>query len=231
MQSLPNQFHTLIIGSSGAIGSAFVELLNKDERCASITKLSRNEAISMDLNHPESIAMAAQAAKEHGPFHLILVCTGILHGEDLKPEKKLSDLTEENLQQVFQVNTFGPALIMRHFYDLLSKERSIFGFISAKVGSIEDNRLGGWYSYRSSKAALNMILKTGAIEIARTRPLAAVVALHPGTVNSNLSAPFGGAEKGQSPLDAAAKMLTSLDQVPSSNQATFLSYDGTTLPW
>ncbi len=231
MQSLPNQFHTLIIGSSGAIGQAFDERLQQDPRCGSITRIGRNEQISLDLTDPESIAEAAKAATEFGPFHFILVCTGVLHLETITPEKKLGDINAEQMHTIFQINTFGPALILKHFHGLLSKERAIFALISAKVGSIADNRLGGWYSYRASKAALNMLIKTSAIEIARLRPNAACVALHPGTVKSQLSQPFGGEQKGQEPEVAATHMLASLDGVTAGPQAVFLSYDGTILPW
>lgn len=231
MQSLPDQFHTLIIGSSGAIGNAFVMHLKSDPRCGGVTKISRNEPIHLDLQDEDSIKHAAHAAKEHGPYHLILVCTGVLHQDGVFPEKKLGDLDAQMMQTVFQINAFGPALILKYFQDLLSKDRAIFAFISAKVGSIEDNRLGGWYSYRASKAALNMLLKTAAIEIARTKPNTSVVALHPGTVNSALSTPFGGAVKGQDPLLATQQMLDSLDHLSPSPQAVFLSYDGKILPW
>jgi NAD(P)-dependent dehydrogenase (short-subunit alcohol dehydrogenase family) len=231
MQSLPDQFHTLIIGSSGAIGQAFDRLISAEPRSGQMTRISRQSEIAMDLTDSASIAQAALVAKAQAPYHLILVCTGILHSANLMPEKKLGDLDQIQMQTIFQINTIGPALILKNFTELLAKDRSIFCFISAKVGSIEDNRLGGWYSYRASKAALNMVLKTGAIEIARNRPNTNVVAMHPGTVNSPLSAPFGGAEKGQDPLHAAEKMLHSLDQLQPNKQATFLSYDGSVLPW
>jgi NAD(P)-dependent dehydrogenase (short-subunit alcohol dehydrogenase family) len=135
------------------------------------------------------------------------------------------------LQKVFAINTFGPALVIKHFYRLLSKKRSLFVCVSAKVGSIEDNRLGGWYSYRASKAALNMLLKTAGIEIRRTHPETTVVALHPGTVKSRLSQPFGGEKTGQVPQDAAHKMLQALGQTPVTSPSIFLSYDGSTIPW
>ena len=107
--------------------------------------------------------------------------------KDFLPEKKLASLHYAQLEATFRANTFGPALVLRHFTPLLDRERAIMALLSAKVGSIGDNRLGGWYSYRASKAAMNMMVKTAAIEVARTQPNSVLVALHPGTVNSRLS--------------------------------------------
>ena len=116
----------------------------------------------------------------------------MLHDGNLMPEKRLADLNYEQMQAIFQTNTMGPALLMRHFLPLLDGERAIMAMLSAKVGSIGDNQLGGWYSYRASKAALNMLVKTVAIEFARKQKHSVLVALHPGTVNSRLSRPFRG---------------------------------------
>jgi NAD(P)-dependent dehydrogenase (short-subunit alcohol dehydrogenase family) len=122
-------------------------------------------------------------------------------------------------------------LILRHFAPLLARERSVLAVLSAKVGSIGDNRLGGWYGYRASKAALNMVLKTASIELRRTHPGAVLAALHPGTVASALSRPFRGDEIGQPPAQATASMLAALDALQPDDSGAFVAYDGTRLPW
>jgi NAD(P)-dependent dehydrogenase (short-subunit alcohol dehydrogenase family) len=129
------------------------------------------------------------------------------------------------------VNTFGPAIVLRHFSKLLDKQRGVLALLSAKVGSIEDNRLGGWYSYRASKAALNMLIKTAAIELKRSQPNSVIVALHPGTVNSDLSQPFRGAEIGRPATQAASEMLQVLDSLRLDDSASFVAYSGERLPW
>jgi NAD(P)-dependent dehydrogenase (short-subunit alcohol dehydrogenase family) len=123
------------------------------------------------------------------------------------PEKKLEDLQLDQLMELMKINAIGPALTIQHFSKLLDQKNSVMATLSAKVGSIEDNRLGGWYSYRASKAALNMLIKTAAIEFGRTKPNSALIALHPGTVNSRLSQPFRGEQIGRPALDAASDML------------------------
>lgn len=135
------------------------------------------------------------------------------------------------LLSTFTVNTLGPALLLRYFSPLLDRQRGVMALLSAKVGSIEDNRLGGWYSYRASKAALNMLIKTAAIELRRSQPQAVLVAMHPGTVSSPLSAPFRGAEIGR-PADLAAReMLAVLDGLTPMDSGQFVSYSGERLPW
>ena len=165
-------------------------------------------------------------------LRLLIVATGFLHGDAGQPERSFINLDAAYLQQVFAINTLGPALVMKHFLPLLPKQgRCVAGFISAKVGSIGDNRLGGWYSYRASKAALNMLLKTAAIEVARTHPQAVLAALHPGTVDSALSRPFGGERIGRPAPDAAADLLSVLDGLPAEDSGSFHSYRGERLPW
>ncbi len=147
------------------------------------------------------------------------------------PEKRLADLNYSQLENIFRINAFGPALCFKHFAPLLSKAHSVMAVISAKVGSIEDNRLGGWYSYRASKAALNMFMKTASIEISRTRPQAIMVSLHPGTVSSNLSRPFRGDEIGRSAEEAAGAMLRVINAVTPTDTGSFFSWTGERLPW
>jgi NAD(P)-dependent dehydrogenase (short-subunit alcohol dehydrogenase family) len=135
------------------------------------------------------------------------------------------------MQTTFTVNTFGPAIMLRHFSKLLDRQRGVLAILSAKVGSIEDNRLGGWYSYRASKAALNMLIKTAAIEIKRSQENSVVVAMHPGTVTSALSQPFRGAEIGRPAAQAASEMLQVLDTLQKEDTASFVTYAGERLPW
>jgi len=147
------------------------------------------------------------------------------------PEKQLSQLSYAQMLNNFSVNTLGPALLLRHVTPLLDRQQALMALLSAKVGSIEDNRLGGWYSYRASKAALNMLVKTAAIELRRTQPQTVLVALHPGTVSSALSAPFRGAEIGRPASQAAAEMLSVLGRLTPADSGHFLSYTGEVLPW
>jgi len=162
---------------------------------------------------------------------LIINAAGLLHSTDFMPEKKLGDLNYAQLEATFRTNTFGPALVLRHFSPLLDGERGVLAVISAKVGSIEDNRLGGWYSYRASKAALNMLLKTSAIELKRSKPTAVLVSLHPGTVNTGLSKPFKGEQIGRPASVAAQDMLAVLDGLTPAHSGSFVAYDGEALPW
>jgi NAD(P)-dependent dehydrogenase (short-subunit alcohol dehydrogenase family) len=231
MSSLPDQFHALVIGASGTIGAAFVDLLQASPRCASVTGLHRHSALPIDFADEDSIARAATELAAGPRFHLIINAAGLLHTEDFMPEKRLADLSYAQMQATFQANTFGPALVLRHFVPLLARERAIMAMLSAKVGSIGDNRLGGWYSYRASKVALNMMIKTAAIEVARTQQNSILVALHPGTVNSRLSRPFRGETIGRPAEVAATDMLRVLDTLTPAASGAFRSYDGAALPW
>ena len=231
MQNLPDGYRAVVIGASGGIGAAMVECLRADPRCASVDALHRRSAVPIDFDDEDSIAAAATRLRAAGPLHLIVNAAGLLHTPGFMPEKKLGDLNTAQMMQTFRVNTFGPALVLRAFSSLLDPERSTIAFLSAKVGSIGDNRLGGWYSYRASKAALNMIVKTAAIELARTKPGAIVVAMHPGTVDTGLSRPFRGAQIGRPAAVAAGEMLEVLGSLGREDSGTFVTYEGARLPW
>ena len=232
MQSLPPGYHALILGASGAIGGAIAAQLQADPRCAQVLTLSRHSTPAIDFDKPDSIAAAAEALRPLGPWHLIVVATGMLTGPTSGPEKRLAELNATHMAASFATNTIGPALVLAHFAPLLAKgERSLLAVLSAKVGSIGDNRLGGWYSYRASKAALNMLLKTAAIEVARTHPQAVLAALHPGTVDSALSAPFRGTQIGRPAPNAARDLLAVLDTLQPADSGGFWAYDGQRLPW
>jgi NAD(P)-dependent dehydrogenase (short-subunit alcohol dehydrogenase family) len=231
MESFPDGYRALVIGASGAIGAALLAELQADPRCALALGLSRQSRPAIDFADEASVAAAAEALAAQGPFHLIINAAGILHGEAFMPEKKLADLHYAQLLETFQVNTFGPALVLRHFSRLLDRQRGVLAVLSAKVGSIEDNRLGGWYSYRASKAALNMLVKTAAIEVRRSNPSAVLLALHPGTVDSRLSQPFRGAEIGRPPAQAARDLLRVVDGLGSEASGGFYAWSGEALPW
>ena len=205
----------ILIGASGGIGAALCDAL--ESRGATVVRLSRNSASPIDLESDLSIEQAAAALADDAPFDLIFVASGILHGADLAPEKTYRQLDGAALERILRINTIGPAMVARHFLPLLRADsRAIFAALSARVGSIGDNRLGGWLSYRASKAALNQIIKTLAIELARTRPQAICVALHPGTVDTALSAPFQrGLADGQllTPAASANHLLDVLDRL------------------
>lgn len=232
MSTLPLGYRALVIGAQGGIGAAFVQHLQADTRCAAVHALHRRSQPAIDYTQEDTVAVAAAALREvAAPLNLVIVATGVLHGPGFAPEKRLADLSYAAMEAVFCINVLGPAMVLRHFGPLLCKQRSVLAVLSAKVGSIEDNRLGGWYSYRASKAALNMMLKTAAIEMRRTHPGAALVALHPGTVQSALSRPFRGDEIGRDPAVATAQMLHALDGVDAAASGCFMAYDGQRLPW
>jgi len=231
MSLVSKPFRALVIGSSGTIGSAFLELLENDPACEAVYGIHRNSVTPIDYGDLGTIKAAAIALAEKGPFQLIINTIGALHSKHWMPEKKLDDLNAEQLQMLMQINTIGPSLTIKYFSKLLDPTGAVMATLSAKVGSIEDNRLGGWYSYRASKAALNMLIKTAAIEFGRTRPNTALVALHPGTVNSSLSKPFKGEQIGRPATDAASDMLHVLLALNKEDSGTFISYAGERLPW
>ena len=231
MRLLPNPFSALIIGSSGTIGGAFVELLENNPLCSSVVGIHRHSEHSIDYQDPDSIESCASALSREAPFQLIINTIGVLHTSSWMPEKKLDDLNAEQLVELMKINAIGPALTIRHFSKLLDPQNSIMVTLSAKVGSIEDNRLGGWYSYRASKAALNMMIKTASIEWARTKSNTALIAMHPGTVNSRLSKPFRGERIGRPAHDAVKDMFQVIESLKKEDSGSFLSYSGEKLPW
>jgi NAD(P)-dependent dehydrogenase (short-subunit alcohol dehydrogenase family) len=231
MRSLPEGYRALVIGASGAIGGALLQRLQSDSRCAAVLGVSRQSMPGLDLLSEASIAACAQALAAQGPFHLVLDATGALTLNDRGPEKRLDELDAAHLLAALQLNAVGPGLLLKHFVPLLaSGERVIWGKLSARVGSIEDNRKGGWYGYRAAKAALNMLLQTTAIEVARRKPLAVVAALQPGTVQSALSQPFVG-DNALRPEDSAGRLLSVLDALQPTGRAQFVDHQGQHIPW
>ena len=236
MQSLVQGYKACVIGASGGIGNAIAEQLRIDPACQQVVCLHRNSMPAIDVGDEQSVAQCAEQLRAIGPFQLIIVASGILHTPEFMPEKEIGRSSIYNkCRQTFLVNTFGPAFVLRHFVSLLDKERSVFAFLSAKVGSIGDNRLGGWYSYRASKAALNMLIKTAAIETKRTHPQAVLAAVHPGTVDSKLSQPFSkkstGTPIGRPAVLAAQEILNVLDGLKADDSGLFVAYNGERLPW
>ena len=219
-----------MLGASGALGSAFVEALQGDAACAEVVGLSRNSQPAFHLE--DEASMAAAVASLRGTFHLIIDATGSLNIDGQGPEKHMGALNAAQLARAFEVNTIGPALLLKHFMPLLAiEQRSIYAKLSARVGSISDNRKGGWYGYRAAKAALNMVLQTAAIEAARKRPQLVVAAMQPGTVASNLSAPFVPAQDCLIPAQSVAGLLSALDELPAQAAAHFVDYKGAAIPW
>ena len=230
LKSLGPSYRALVLGATGALGTAFVEALQADPACAEVLGLSRSSAPAFRLE--DEASMATAAASLHGPFHLIIDATGALTIDGQGPEKHMGALNATHLARAFEVNTIGPALLLKHFVPLLATEqRCIYAKLSARVGSISDNRKGGWYGYRAAKAALNMVLQTAAIEAARKRPQLVVAAMQPGTVASSLSAPFVPAQDCLTPVQSVTGLLSALDDLPAQAAAHFVDHKGEAIAW
>lgn len=221
----------MVLGASGALGQAWLELLQADPRCAQVVGLSRQSDPPLVLEDEASLTACAHHLATLGPLHLVLDATGALTIEGRGPEKRLDELDRAALLRAFEVNAVGPALLIKHLAPLLATaQRVVWAKLSARVGSIEDNAKGGWYGYRASKAALNMLLQTAAIELARKRPLAVVAALQPGTVRSRLSQPFVG-DNALDPRTSAQRLLDVLDTLEPTGRAQFVDHLGQVIPW
>lgn len=231
MQSFGHDYHALVIGSHGSIGRTLMAQLTADPNCASATGLSRATHPGFCLEDESSMVNAAQALKGEEPFELIIDATGALTIDGNGPEKHLGALNSSKLARSFEINAIGPALLIKHFSPLMTKDRGIYAKLSARVGSISDNHKGGWYGYRAAKAALNMLLQTAAIEIQRKRPQALVVALQPGTVSSELSAPYSGGHDVITPEVSAQGLLATLDGLTAQPGAQFFDYRGQSISW
>lgn len=226
------QYKALVVGTGGAIGDAFAQAFYADARCAHVELVARGSHSGFDLRDPESIRAQATLSSGKGPYHIIVDATGAIAINGVGPEKALSSLNAEHLMQAFLINAIGPALVLRHFSPLLAKGASVYAKLSARVGSITDNKKGGWYGYRSSKAALNMILQSAAIELQRKNPDLRVVALQPGTVKSKLSQPFTSTySQILEPAQSVSGMLDVLKALQAKSGAYFLDYKGLEIPW
>jgi len=246
----------LIQGASRGLGLEFVrELLNRpdvDRVVATCRDPEASEGLaSLCADHDDALvlvrldvcdeptvaAAAARVTEECGPrLHWLINCAGVLHdGPALRPEKKLEDVDPARLQAVFAVNAFGPLLVAKHFIELLRhEERAVFANLSARVGSVGDNRLGGWYAYRASKAAQNMFTRNLAVELGRRAPNVVCLALHPGTVDTDLSRPFQANVPAERLFDAqraARQLLGVIDSSSREDSGRFLAWDGREIPW
>ena len=230
MSSLNAGYSALVIGASGGIGSAIARQLEMDSNCGDLVRLSRRDN-GFNIADEASVLRAAEKLRTR-EFDLIVCATGALTIDGIGPEKSIRQISQDSMMAQFAVNAIGPALVLKHFVPLLPKKRRvIFALLSARVGSIGDNALGGWISYRSSKAALNQIVHTVAIEVCRTNPSSLMVAVHPGTVRTLLSDPFSSGNHRSEPDESANRILRMLDGLQSGNTGRFFAYDGTAIPW
>ena len=233
----------VIIGASGGIGAALVGQLASRADCEQVYALSRKpaadsdkvRALRIDFDQEDSIAAAASEVGNEGAPDLVIVSTGILSDDTgLMPEKSYRQQSSEAFEKVFQINTIGPALVAKHFLPIMPrKQRAVFAALSARVGSISDNRIGGWHAYRASKAALNMLIKNYAIEQARRNEAFIAVGLHPGTVDTGLSKPFqSGVPDKQlfSAEQSAAYLLTVIDGLTPSDSGKVFDWAGKEVP-
>lgn len=238
--TIPTPFSAVVIGASGGLGAAFVQALAADLAVSSVLACARSALpaghekltrCALDITDEASIAAAARQTSGFEPVRLVIVATGLLHeGAGFQPEKTLKRLDANALARAFAVNTIGPALVAKHFLPLMPRTgKTVFGALSARVGSISDNRTGGWYGYRAAKAALNMMLANLAIETAAKSPEAIVCGLHPGTVDTKLSAPFqAGVRSGGlfAPEQSAGHLLAVMDGLSPSDSGGVFAWDG-----
>jgi len=225
----------VVVGAAGGVGAALATALATAGH--NVVALGRATTPPLDLLDEASIATAAAhvaaSVADQGTLRLVIDATGFLHGDGFVPERSWRDLDPAHMAHAFAVNAIGPALLMKHFLPLLPRQGpSVFATLSARVGSIGDNRLGGWYAYRASKAALNQLVRTAAIELRRRAPEAVCVALHPGTVATPLSAPFARAGLAVRPAEeAAADLLRVIAALGPADSGTFLDHKGMPIPW
>jgi len=243
-ESFNTPLRACVIGSTGGIGRALVDALAASEQVEAVYALSRSGAahgsakvrnLTFDFLDELSIQAAAEALREVGPFDLIIVATGLLQGNGIAPEKNMRALDLDAMRKSFEVNTFGPALTAKYFLPLLRRDnKAVFAALSARVGSISDNRLGGWYSYRAAKAALNMMLMTLSIETARRWKQQVIIGLHPGTVDTALSKPFqSNVAEGKlfTPEFSAERLLAVVEQVGAEDTGGLFAWDGARVPF
>lgn len=241
--SFGDDLRVCIVGASGGIGAALVEACVEDPKVARVHALSRQGRshpsakvanLTFDFMDEPSIEAAAVALKEVGPLDIVIVATGLLQGNGIAPEKNLRALSYNGFEESYRINVIGPAMTAKYFLPLLRRDgKAVFAALSARVGSISDNRLGGWYAYRASKAALNMVLKTASIEHGRRFKEAVIIGLHPGTVDTSLSEPFqGNVPEGKlfTPDFSAEHLLKVVNQVTPDDTGHLLAWDGTTVP-
>lgn len=254
IRGLGHPASVLVIGATGGVGGSAVALLLAEYAVERVIAASRSGSRSemlvplaqssagrltvdqVDITDEASLAALSERIGAHtSRLHLVLNCTGRLHDAALVPEKTVAGVTRASLEASFAVNAFGPILLAKALLPLLRHgEPAVFASISARVGSIGDNRLGGWYAYRAAKAAQNQLLKTFSIELARVNKRAACLLLHPGTVDTALSRPFQrgvSPEKLFSPERAARQLLEIIARSGPENSGSFVAWDGALIPW
>jgi NAD(P)-dependent dehydrogenase (short-subunit alcohol dehydrogenase family) len=231
LHSFPPGGTALVFGSTGGIGHALVDQLYTQNCFDRVMTFSRQTMPAIHFPDEQGIIDAVKLVQTGPPIRLCIIATGMLHTTEFGPEKALRDINANQLAQAFAVNTIGPALIFKHVIPALPREgKSVVAALSARVGSIGDNALGGWYSYRASKAALNQIIRTASVELRRRAKDALCLALHPGTVATGLSAPFN-APAARSPAQAAVELLRVMDQKTAADSGGFFDSNGQTVPW
>lgn len=223
----------VVFGSSGGIGSAFQSALEDAGHFKRVIGFSRCGPNRFDLTDEASVESAVAAAAKVGDIRLAIDATGFLHDAQGGPEKSWRDLDAQRLAHAFAVNAIGPAMLMKHLLPKLPRSgKAAFCTLSARVGSIADNTLGGWYGYRASKAALNQFVRTASIELARRSTEALCVALQPGTVATDLSAPYSGnSTTVLSPAKSACSLLNVIDRLQSDANGGFFDWKGNKVPW
>ena len=228
----PPEHAAVVIGATGGLGAALTRALEASGRFAVVHALSRS-GTGFDLEDETSIATAAARVADGPSPTLVFVATGVLHN-GFAPERSWRALSAEHLLRDYRINTVGPALVAKHFLPLLPRDRrAVFAALSARVGSIGDNRLGGWHSYRASKAALNMLLRNLAVELGRGHPEAVVAGLHPGTVDTALSEPFQRGVKPEKLFTAdhsAGRLLAVVDRLTPGDSGGVFAWDGARIP-
>ena len=234
MDSLGDGYNAVVIGASGGIGSAFVDHLRGDRHCARVIGLHRRSDPPIDITDESTVTAATAWLRDTVPaVHLILDATGALSLDGRRPEKRLAELDPQIMARHFAVNATGTALLLKHLGPLLPRrQRGIFATLSARVGSIEDNRHGGWISYRASKAALNQIVRTAAIEMRWRQPQAVCIALQPGTVDTRLSAPWysGDGSDLLTPAESTRRLLEVLDALGTEASGGLYDHAGERIP-
>jgi NAD(P)-dependent dehydrogenase (short-subunit alcohol dehydrogenase family) len=246
LSSFEKPYNMAVIGANGGIGGALIQTLSKISPETNLVAIARSQRINADfdgltieleLENENSIIEAANLVeKKVGSLSAIYVATGLLHENGgIQPEKSSRNLYSYALDRLFRINVIGPAIVAKHFIPLLRKDsKSVFACLSARVGSIKDNQLGGWYGYRASKAALNMIIKTLSIELSRTNQNAICVGLHPGTVDTALSKPFQSnvpPEKLFAPEKSANALLSVVDNLKPIDTGQCFAWDGEKIPF
>ncbi|AEF55911.1 SDR family NAD(P)-dependent oxidoreductase [Marinomonas posidonica] len=240
-----SNFHGLVIGASSAIGQAILDILEQDPNCNGIIAVSRSENSQQNIGkvsfiqcdyQQESIENVCQNLTSwQGKIHKVFICNGLLHDETMQPERKIESVNAAQMAASFQANSITPMLWLKSLLPVLNGSSATqVAVFSARVGSISDNKMGGWYSYRASKAALNMLIQTSAVEYARRAKNVKFIAFHPGTTDTPLSQPFQRSvpqDKLFTPSFVAQQLLTLMNTIPMDNQAAYMDWNHQEIKW